>query len=176
MKKRIFSLLFVILLLFSLCACGEKGSKVSDYEGYYIMEHYNNNTNPGDEYYYYSAIEIDKKGNMIYRIGRNYESLALKDSVGKLTGTINVDEIQAFASFYNSNYEGGKSTDFSTFCPLKLTLTSDGDILYVDSDKGGWTADSYNRVKKSKYNSFCKDNMLIDDALSLKCNEIYDEK
>ena len=79
-------------------------------------------------------------------------------------------------SGYDSNYEGGKSTDFSTFCPLKLTLTSDGDILYVDSDKGGWTADSYNRVKKSKYNSFCKDNMLIDDALSLKCNEIYDEK
>ncbi len=155
-----------------LCACGEKGSKIKDYSGYYIYHdeyksvEYNQN--------YYTAMEISSKGEVIYWTAKDY-SYHYNDSIGKTCGSIDVDKEASEAIFYNTSYEGGNNTDFRDYFPLILKLINDGEGLYVDGSNN-WVPDSYTRVSKKEYKEFCEEHYLNDEtieALSDAVNKDY---
>lgn len=142
--SKIFSIILLsVLFTLCLCACGEKGSKVKDYQGYYTYTKDN----------YSTAIEITKDGAVTYRVRKLYD-------LATTVGTINVVENKGY--FYSTDFDGDKTLDWTKCFPLALTLINDGEGLYVESDADTWTPDSYIRVDKETYYKFCSDKELID--------------
>lgn len=144
MKRRFLLLLVSFLCTLSLCSCGEKGSKLKDYAGYY--------TYFKEVPYDYSdseAIEISKDGKVVYKVHR----LTSVSRIGTTYGTLNVKDNKGY--FYNAGFEGDEKINWSKCFPLYLTLIDDGDALYVESDNENWIPDSYVRVDKKSYDAFC---------------------
>ena len=165
-KKTSLVLTLVVLSMVFLCACGEKGSKIKDYSGYYTyhLERDNlENNRVKDHENYYAAIEISSKGEVVYWNAKDYEYFYY-DSIGKTCGSIDVGKEEAKATFYNTSYEGNNNSNFSEYFPLTLTLINNGDELYVDGSNG-WVPDSYTRVSKNEYKEFCEEHHLNDEAI-----------
>lgn len=160
-KKTSLVLTLVVLSMVFLCACGEKGSKIKDYSGYYIYNKeyksvdYNRNC--------YEAMEISSKGEVVYWAEYDY-SFLYNDSIGKTCGSIDVDKEASEAIFYNTSYEGGNNTDWREDFPLIFKLINDGEGLYVDGSNN-WEPDSYTRVSKKEYKEFCEEHHLNDETL-----------
>lgn len=165
-KKTSLVLILVVLSMVFLCACGEKGSKIKDYSGYYTYHYERDNLENNrvkDHENYYSAIEISSKGEVVYWNAKDYEHFYY-DSIGKTCGSIDVDKEASEAIFYNTSYEGENNTDFSEYFPLIFKLINDGEDLYVDGSNN-WNPDSYTRVSKKEYEEFCEEHYLNDEAL-----------
>jgi len=158
-NRRISALLLTLLfVMISLCACGAKGSKVKDYAGYYIYEA----PNSSNVKFCYCAINISKDGNTTLR-ARQYDMNHWNfPRTGVTSGSLSIDEDKAL--FYNTSFEGtDEKINWSNYFPLIFSLLNDGDILYVDSDADGWSADSYTKVDKDEYDSFCAEHELIQE-------------
>ncbi len=154
--KRFVAVVLSVVLVVSLCACGgKKGSKVKDYVGYYTYTTRNN----VDHLIAY-AMEINKNGDVVWRLSR--EKYADFRVHGKTTGTINIEGNKA--CFYNMNYEGDSELNWDDIFPLTLTLINDGNGLYLESASEDWSPDSYTRIDKKEFESFCIENQLyLDD-------------
>ena len=152
--KKIMVVMLAVVFAISLCACGEKGSKVKDYAGYYIYE----DPNSSNVKFTYEAMNINKDGDVILRVrmyDMNYWNFP---RTGVTKGTLNIEENRGI--FYNTSFEGtDEKINLSAYFPLILTMLND-DELYVDSEATGWEADAYKKVDKKEFDSFCTEHEL----------------
>lgn len=137
LNKGFVGVILMTCFLVAVTACGsrEKGSKASDYTGYYTLRLKDYNI----------ALQINKNGDVTYMHERD----------GSHRGTLEMDEDSALI-YLNAAYsaKGETNSSYAKFCPLRLTLTGGGKQGFLSSDHSNWSPDSFEVVDKKTFEEF----------------------
>lgn len=126
--------LFAILLV--VCGGGNKA------DGYYVMEIGNKNY----------ALEIDGSKVTYLTSNPNYSDVT--------EGT--VEKTKEGVDLYFERDGKFLKTNLSDFNPLHVTMSGDGEQLYLSSDSDDWNTDTYRKVSKKEYEKYCEEHFELE--------------
>ena len=139
MKKKITACFAIMLLAFTLTACGGDDSKKETLDGYYTMY------SPSGKAY---GLVIDGDTAIYETNANNYPSMVSGNVESAEEGV----DLYFEASGWMYEYEPCE------FNPYHAKLSDDGTRLYLSADSDDWITDTYLKVSESAYETFRKEN------------------
>lgn len=142
-NKKVGIIAIVVVLVIIIGILSLVGVGKNRYVGYYILD-----TGNGFDSVY--ALCINKDGTAIYSSNK----MNWKCSIGYTEKDEN-----CVALYFNQHYNPEAYVE--KYCPLYVTLSEDGQRMYLSSDNPNWITDTFDVVDKDTYELFVQEHNLI---------------